>query len=144
MNVRSIFLVAPRELCSNGERRRCGALKSLWPGKRLSLAKPSPTIRASSECECKITAFFWHDNGLSRMLCSLCPLTCTMLRRHTHSMDYLRMHTPFYGLSPLSLPFYGCLWESVPRVCKQPEREEIYIFEKRKLFTFYMYSFLDL
>ena len=87
----------------------------------------------SAECECKITAFFWHGNGLSRMLWGLCPLTCTMLR----------MHNPFYGLSPLSLSFHGCLWKSVPRVCKQPEPDVICIFEKRKLFTFYMYSFLD-
>ena len=132
--------------------------KSLWPGKRLSLAKPSflgpPKISdfwgeqrpwspadlveryrlcdPSAECECKITAFFWHGNGLSRMSWGLCPLTCN-----------LRRYNPFYGLSPLSLPFHGCLWKSVPRVCKQPERDVICIFEKRKLFTFYMYSFLD-
>ena len=52
------FIGAPRELCSNGERRRCGALLSL-PGKRLSLAKPSPTIRASSDCGAKIRRTFW-------------------------------------------------------------------------------------
>ena len=139
------------------EEKRSAA--SLRPGMRLSLAKhlswgpqramlewgeqrpwsPADLVEryrlcdSSAECECKITAFFWHGNGLSRMLCSLCPLTCTMLR----------MHNPFYGLSPLSLPFYGCLWKSVPRVCKQHERDVICIFEKRKLFTFYMCSFLD-
>ena len=126
----------PRELRSNGERRSDGALYFGMP-KSFSEVRDDEGYRLcdpSAECECKITAFFWHGNGLSRMLCSLCLLTCTMLRRHN----------PFYGLSPLSLPFYGCLWKSVPRVCKQPEREEIYIFEKRKLFTFYMYSFLDL
>ena len=147
-----------------GDAERC----SLWPGKRLSLplillngSSMPPHLGApenlgflgraealvarwlsraaishcdsSAECECKGTAFFWHGNGLSWMLWGLCPLTCTMLR----------MHNPFYGLSPLSLSFYGCLWKSVSRVCMQPERDEIYIFEKRKLFTFYMYSFLD-
>ena len=101
----------PRELRSNGERRSDGALYFGMP-KSFSEVRDDEGYRLcdpSAECECKITAFFGHDNGLSRMLCSLCPLTCTMLRRHTHSMDYLRMHTPFYGLSPLSLPFYGCL-----------------------------------
>ena len=39
---------------------------------------------SSAECECKITAFFWHGNGLSGMSWGLCPLTCTMLRRRSH------------------------------------------------------------
>ena len=58
-----------------GDAERC----SLWPGKRLSIAKPSPTIswthliRASSDCECKITTFFWHGNGLVRIACGIGP-----------------------------------------------------------------------
>ena len=157
MNVRCVSVGVPRELRSNGERRRCGALKSLtreetfvseasflgppkisdfWgeqrPWSPADLVERYRLCDSSAECECKITAFFWHGNGLSRMLWGLCPLTSN-----------LRMHNPFYGLSPLSLSFHGCLWKSVPRVCKQPEPDVICIFEKRKLFTFYMYSFLD-
>ena len=170
MNVRwacDAFPLGPPEsyarMGRGGDAERC----SLWPGKRLLLplillngSSMPPHLGApenlgflgkaealvarwlsraaishcdsSAECECKGTAFFWHGNGLSRMSCSLCPLTCN-----------LRRYNPFYGLSPLSLPFHRCLWKSLPRVCKQHERDVICIFEKRKLFTFYMYSFLD-
>ena len=99
---------------------------SLWPGKRLSLplillngSSMPPHLGApenlgflgraealvarwlsraaishcdsSAECECKGTAFFWHGNGLSPDLWGSCPLTSN-----------LRMHNPFYGLSPAS------------------------------------------
>ena len=49
------------------------------------------------ELRCKITAFFWHGNGLSRMLWGLCPLTCTMLRKRSHlRRRSLSAGTPFF------------------------------------------------
>ena len=93
MSVRCIFVGAPRALRSNGERRRNGALYFGMP-KSFSEVRDDEGYRLcdpSAECECKITAFFWHGSGLSRMLWGLCPLTSN-LRMHTHSMDYLRSH----------------------------------------------------
>ena len=97
MNVRCIFLGAPRELCSNGESRRCGALKSLWPGKRLSLAKPSPTNASA-----KLLLFSDMAMGCPGC-CAVCvpwlvrcsvgtPILWTISACTTHSMDYLRSH----------------------------------------------------
>ena len=95
----------PKELRSNGERRSDGALYFGMP-KSFSEVRDDEGYRLcdpSAECECKITAFFWHGNGLSRMSCSLCPLTCN-----------LRRHNPFYGRSPLSLPILRMLMKVSP------------------------------